>query len=261
MTVCTLGLSQAEAITLISEKQEIQIGRDIAKQVEKQYGLVKDDALQARVQKIGLDMAKVCERPKLPYSFKVLDSKEVNAFCLPGGFTYIFKGLVDQMPSDEELAGVIGHELGHVAKRHSIKQMEKGLGLTIASALFLGDKGGAMALVIKDMLMAGLSREDEREADHLGFVYISKAGYNPYSTLMSMKKLSEMDQPYDYGLFADHPESLQRVKAINSELTKNNIFPKVKELDNGNAQIIMVIGIYRCYMQSITVINRCIGRI
>lgn len=238
MLACTLGLAKAEAITLIGEKQEIEIGRSAAKEVEKEYSLVKDDALQARVQKIGSDLVAVCDRPKLPYTFKVLDNKEVNAFCLPGGFIYIFKGLVDQMPSDEELAGVIGHELGHVVRRHAVKQMEKNLGLTIGSALLLGQKTGALALVAKDMLMAGFSREDEREADHLGFVHVFKAGYNPYSNLISMKKLAEGDQPYDYGLFADHPESQRRVKALESEIYASKIYPAVKELDNGAAQIV-----------------------
>lgn len=238
MIICTLGLTKAEAITLVSTQQEIEIGRGVVKEVEKHYRLVEDDALQARVQKIGRNLVAVCDRQNMPYTFKVLDSKEVNAFAVPGGFIYIFKGLVDKMPSDEELAGVIAHELGHVVKRHSIKQMEKSLGLTIGSALLLGDKGFVMQRVVADALMAGFSRDDEREADHLGFMYTLKAGYNPYSTLLGMEKLSETDQPYHSDLFSSHPESRQRINAIHSELTKNKVYPTVKELDNGAAQVV-----------------------
>jgi Zn-dependent protease with chaperone function len=239
MMICTFGLLKADAITLVSEKQEIEMGRSVAKEVEKQYGLVKDEALQARVQKIGMNLVAVCDRPKLPYTFKVLNSKEVNAFAAPGGFIYIFKGLVDLMPSDEELAGVISHEIGHVAKRHTVHQIEKNQ-LWMALEILAAAKGkGTFAVeALRQLAMPAYSRDDEREADNLGFWHTLRAGYNPYSNLLSMKKLSEVDQPYDYGLFADHPETQLRIKALNKCLISSKVYPQVKELDNGAAQVV-----------------------
>ncbi|MCE5284969.1 MAG: M48 family metallopeptidase [Pelosinus sp.] len=235
MLICIVGHTKAEAI---SEKQEIEVGRSVAKEVEKHYGLVQDNALQARVQKIGMSLVAVCDRPKLPYTFKVLNSKEVNAFAAPGGFIYIFKGLVELMPSDEELAGVMAHELGHVVKRHSVHQEEKNQ-FWLAMELLAALKGqGLAAEAIREIAMPAYSREDEREADSLGFIYVLRAGYNPYSTLLSMKKLSETEQPYDYGLYADHPETQLRIKAINKYLSDSKIYPQVKELDSGAAQVV-----------------------
>lgn len=228
------GIVQA---SLISNKEEIEMGRNVAKQVEKQYGLVDDDVLQARVDAIGKRLAAVTERKDLPYTFKVLNSNEVNAFALPGGFIYVYKGLVDLMPSDEELAGVIGHELAHVVKRHSVKQMEKGLGMSLLFNLVFGDRGALLQSLAYNAIMADYSRDDEHEADHLGFLHSWRAGYNPYSMLMGMKKLAETEQKYHYDVFSDHPESQARLSALQQYLRDNHIRPAVVELPDG-AQLV-----------------------
>ena len=123
LAINVLGMPTASA-GLISTKEEISIGRDVGKQLEEKYGLVDDPELQARVTRIGMSMVAVSDRRDMPYSFKVLNSKEINAMAAPGGFIYIFKGLIDLMPSDDDLAGVIGHDIGHVVKKHSVRQME-----------------------------------------------------------------------------------------------------------------------------------------
>ncbi len=224
-----------EAGTLISTKDEIAIGRDVAKQLEKTYGLVDDPALQARVNRIGMSLVAVCDRKELPYTFKVLNSNEINAMAAPGGFIYIFKGLVDLMPSDDELAGVIGHEIGHVVKRHTVRQMEKSLGMSILFAVLFRERGAFLQSMAYDAIMAGYSREDEREADYLGFVHSYRAGYNPYSMLLGLKKLSEIDQKYHYDLFSDHPEGQARVAAAQNYLNEAKVRPKVVEQQNGKA--------------------------
>lgn len=224
----------AEA-ALIGTQDEINIGRDVGKQLEKEYGLVDDPELQARVTRIGMSIVAVCDRKELPYSFKVLNSKEVNALAAPGGFIYIFKGLVDLMPSDDELAGVIGHEVGHVVKRHTVRQMEKSLGMSVLFAVLFGERGAFLQSLAYNAIMAGYSREDEREADHMGFIHSYRAGYNPYSMLLGLIKLSELDQKYHYDLFSDHPEGQARIAAVQNYLNEAKVRPRVVELQNGKA--------------------------
>lgn len=117
--------------SIISTSEEIKIGQGVAKDLEQKYGVVDDPALQERVTAIGEKIVAVSDRKDLKYTFKVLNSDEINALALPGGFVYIFKGLVDYMPSDDELAGVIGHEVGHIVKRHTVKQIEQNLMMSL----------------------------------------------------------------------------------------------------------------------------------
>lgn len=233
------ALPKAEAGSLISKDQEISIGRDVAKQLEKQYGLVDDPALQERVNRIGQSLVAVCDRKDLPYSFKVLNSKEVNAMAAPGGYVYVFKGLIDLMPSDDELAGVIGHEVGHVVARHTVKQMEKSLGIGILFGVIFGDRGLMLQNLAFNAIMAGYSRDDEREADRLGFMHSYKAGYNPYSMMIGLQKLSEMDQKYHYDLFSDHPEGRARVALVQKYMDEAKIKPQAIVLEDGKgAQVV-----------------------
>ena len=113
---CVLGVQPSAEAALISKSQEISMGKDVAAQLEAKYGVVQDEDLQARVNTIGQRLVAVSGRQDLEYSFKVLNSDEVNAMAVPGGFIYVFKGLLDFMPSDDELAGVLGHVVGHIVK-------------------------------------------------------------------------------------------------------------------------------------------------
>ena len=168
---CSLGMTPPAEAGLISKEQEIEMGRQTAMQLEAKYGVVQDYALQERVNRIGQSLVKVSERQDLEYSFKVLNSDEVNALACPGGFIYVFKGLIDYMPSDAELAGVLGHEITHVVKKHTVHQIEKQLLTTLAFAIVTkGDLG--IAGLATQALAAGYSRTDERGADKGGFVII-----------------------------------------------------------------------------------------
>lgn len=208
---------------LISKQQEINMGKDVAAQLENQYGLVHDDELQDRINRIGQNLVQYCGRKDLNYTFKVLNSQDVNAMACPGGFIYVFKGLIDLMPSDDELAGVIGHEIGHIVKRHTVHQVEKQLALsllTIIAAAGSGDAGAGLVLAstTSQALMAGYSRHDEGEADMQGIDLTEKAGYNPYSIYITMCKLDDLSKEKsvpDYGIFASHPDTATRkVKAL-----------------------------------------------
>lgn len=220
------GVLPAEA-AIISTKEEISIGRSVAKDLEKQYGLVSDQELQDRVARIGAKIAAVSDRKDLTYSFKVLNSKDVNALALPGGFIYVFKGLVDYMPSDEELAGVLSHEVGHVVKRHTVKQMEKSLVAQVLFGVLFGDRGVLLQNLAYNAIMAGYSRSDERDADQVGFYQAVKAGYNPYSMLMTLQKLDDLDKKGSYGIFSTHPEPEARVGLVKGYIEGTGVKPSV----------------------------------
>ena len=228
----------AEAL-LIGTKQEIELGKGVAADLEKKYGVVNDPELQARVARIGAAIAAVSDRKDIPYQFKVLNSKDVNALAVPGGYIYLFKGLVDYMPSDHELAGIIGHEVGHIVKRHTVVQIERSLAVGVLFAILFGNSNSAiLGDLIGSALMAGYSREAEREADNLGVVHTMRAGYNPYSMLVGMEKLEAMSGKSNFGLFSTHPDTVNRVNAIRNQINNDfRVRPMVAEKDNA-AQVV-----------------------
>ena len=237
---CVLGMQSPVEAGLISKSQEISMGKDVAAQLEAKYGVVQDDDLQARVDNIGQRLVAVCDRQDLTYSFKVLNSDEVNAMAVPGGFIYVFKGLLDYMPSDDELAGVLGHEVGHIVKRHSVKQVEKQMALTLLTIILTKGQGFILADATMQALMAGYSRSDEREADEQGFNLTNKAGFNPYSMLITVSKLQDLADAKGnpgFGLFSTHPEPEVRIERVNKALTKMNITPTVALAEDGTATV------------------------
>ena len=237
---CVLGMQSPVEAGLISKSQEISMGKDVAAQLEAKYGVVQDDDLQARVNNIGQRIVAVSGRQDLEYSFKVLNSDEVNAMAVPGGFIYVFKGLLDFMPSDDELAGVLGHEVGHIVKRHSVKQVEKQLAFTLLTLILTKGQGFILADATMQALMAGYSRSDEREADEQGFTLTNKAGFNPYSMLITVSKLQDLADANGnpgFGLFSTHPEPEVRIERVNKSLAKMNITPTVAIAEDGTATV------------------------
>lgn len=241
-----LPLSHTEA-AMISEKQEIAMGEQVAKQLEAQYGLVQDEDIQNRVSTIGQKLLQHGTRPGLKYSFKVLNTPDVNALACPGGYVYIFKGLLDYMTSDDELAAVMGHEIGHIEKRHTVHQMEKQMTLSLLSVLAgiaSGEPGAGMVLATtaSQALMAGYSRADEREADQEGFRLSTLAGYNPYGIYVTMAKLDDMSKDLGnpgYGLFSSHPEPEVRMKKALQWIKPLHIQESVTVDKDGTATVSM----------------------
>jgi predicted Zn-dependent protease len=170
-------------LTLISETQEIQLGREAAEEAEQSIGLVDDVTLQAYVERIGSALAKTSERPELPWTFRVVDDPTPNAFALPGGFIFVTRGLLNLMDSEAELASVLGHEIGHVTARHSVTQISNqqlaqfGLGIGGILVPEIQPFGQALGAGLQ-LLFLKYDRDAERQADELGFKYARAHGYD-----------------------------------------------------------------------------------
>jgi predicted Zn-dependent protease len=171
-------------LTLMTEGQEIALGREADEDVTASLGLVDDPDLQAYVADLGARLAATSERPDLPWSFKVVDDPVVNAFALPGGFIYVTRGILAHFESEAELAGVLGHEIGHVTARHSVSQMSRqqlqqiGLGVGMILSEDVRRYGGLVAAGL-GILNLSYSRGDETQSDELGVRYMGRAGYDP----------------------------------------------------------------------------------
>jgi len=208
-----------------STDSEVRMGRAIAQQVEKEYKFVEDPLVQKRVEDIGKKIAGVCDRKEIDYHFKVLDDDEVNAVSLPGGFVYVNKGLVEKTASDDELAGVLAHEVGHIVARHSIKKLQALQGYSILRILVAvapgsGEVGNAADTAFTQLLL-GYAREDELLADQLGTRYLKLAGYDPHGMINFLEKLQEVNRrkplrPRSY--FKTHPYVPDRIRVVKQEL-------------------------------------------
>jgi len=215
-------------VMMYSSDQEVKMGDSLSKQVEKDYILINDPELNERVQRIGEKIAAVCDRKELLYRFRVIEDKKdkdiVNAVSLPGGYVYIFKNLMKVADKDDELAAVIGHEIGHIVARHSIKRLQAKWGYNILSVLAASTRNADVAqgaqLAYLQLLM-GYSQDDELLADKLGARYAKRAGYDPNVMLTFLKKLDKRDKkedPRPLTYFRTHPHVTERVKATKEEL-------------------------------------------
>ena len=185
LTTCaTNPATGGRMLSLISESQELAMGREADASIVAQMGLVEDTALQRFVSDIGMRLAKASERPNLPWTFRVVDDPIINAFALPGGYIYVSRGILAHFNSEAELASVLGHEIGHVTARHSVQQMSKqqlaqiGLGVASVAAPRLGQFLG-LATQGLELLFLKFSRDDETQADALGLRYMRRGAYDP----------------------------------------------------------------------------------
>ncbi len=171
-------------IMLISESQEIEMGREADKQVIASIGLYEDEALQRYVQELGAPLAAKTERPNLPWTFRVVDDAAVNAFAIPGGFIYVTRGILTHLNSEAELMAILGHEMGHVTARHSVSQMstQQLAQIGLVAGMVLSPeiaRFGDLAQTSLGLLFLRYSRQHEREADQIGLRYMVTAGYDP----------------------------------------------------------------------------------
>ncbi len=198
-----------------SKKDEVRIGKEISAEVEKVYKLDPNPQNQERVQRIGKKLVAVAGDKDFQYSFKVLEVDEVNAFALPGGPIYVFRGLLEMVGGDDDmLACVLGHEMAHINRRHANKQYSKGVFADIVIALTTKGKVRDIAQITSALLQLKYSRQDEYEADRLGIEYAYKAGYDPNGIIRFFEMLKERERGGDKGVLANlrtHPLTENRI--------------------------------------------------
>jgi predicted Zn-dependent protease len=211
----------------MSEEEEVKLGRKIEAQVAQKPGFVQDPGLTQYVAGIGLRLARVSERPNLPWTYHIVRDASVNAFAVPGGFIFVTRGLLRFVKSEDELGFVLGHETTHVAHRHAVDLAERDMELQVGAILitqllFGGDRiAYALSQITRDLIDAKYSREKEFEADHYGVIFAKKAGFNPTASLTFFQRLQQLEGQQRQslgGAFASHPLTAERMKAVHSEL-------------------------------------------
>lgn len=224
VTCATNPVTGRREFALISEAQEIQMGRENDAQIRAEMGVYDNPDLQRYVSDIGLRLAKLSERPNLPWQFTVVDQPAINAFALPGGFIYITRGILPYLADEAELAGVLGHEVGHVTARHSVQQYTRAIGGQLA----LGALGafvpasrpfGQATQQALGLLFLKYGRDDELQSDQLGARYESSGGWDPAGVpgmLSTLGRLAEADGSRKGvpNFLSTHPEPLARVGEI-----------------------------------------------
>ena len=215
-------------LMLMSEAQEIQLGISYDPQVMATFGEYADNNLQNFVQTKGVEIGKISHRPNLEYHVKVLDSPVVNAFAVPGGYIYLTRGILAQLNNEAELMGVMAHELGHIAARHSVSQQSKQqLGTLILIGGMIASEKVAQyaqyAMQGMQLLFLQFSRDDERQADALGVEYSSKLAYDAHKMADFFKVLQKMSLAENQGgvptFLSTHPDPGDRYNSVNQSAT------------------------------------------
>ena len=213
-------------IIFFSEESEIKLGQQTDQEIRAQFGVYEDSRLTNYLQRVGQALVPHTHRPHLNYQFTILNVPLINAFAVPGGYIYVTRGLLAALNSEAELALVLGHELGHINARHSVKKLSQvmivQIGLAVAGALSeTMAKISGLAGIGLQLLFLKYSRDDERQADELGILYARQSGYNPekmISFFTTLEKLGDLSGGHQLpGFLSTHPltsERIQRAKSL-----------------------------------------------
>src|SRR5215207_8827432 len=227
-----LALAGAGSGCAISTQQEVQLGTEYAQQINAQLPVVKDHEIVRYINVIGDSIAKLTDDRNLDWQFFVVNAAEVNAFAVPGGYVYVNRGLIERAQRMDQLAGVLGHEIGHVTQRHSVQQMEKAqcanVGVTLACVLTSvcnNQAAGAAINVAGGALFAKFSRDDEAEADAEGVKNVVRAGIDPrgipemFQILLNERETTPSSVS---SWFATHPLEEDRIQSTQAQIAKIN---------------------------------------
>jgi predicted Zn-dependent protease len=216
-------------LMLMSEAQEVALGAQYDPSVIATFGEYKDTDMDAYLRNIGMQMGLISHRPKLEYHFKVLDTPVINAFAVPGGYVYLTRGILAMLNNEAELAGIMGHEMGHIAARHTASQQAK---QTLGQVLLIGGMIASkkfasiaeQAFQGMQLLFLKFSRDNEREADKLGVEYSSKVSFDAHKMADFFQVLQKMSLSDEQGgvptFMSTHPDPGDRYNAVNAEATQ-----------------------------------------
>src|SRR5271166_4907018 len=215
-----------KGVNFYSLEKEIALGKQLASEVERQAKIINDPVVAEYVNRVGQNLVRNSDA-KVPFTIKVIDSEEVNAFALPGGFFFVNSGLVLKADNEAELAGVMAHEIGHVAARHGTKQATRGeiAQLGMIPLIFIGGWTGygiyQAASVLVPVGFLKFSRAFESEADMLGLEYMYKAGYDPTAFVDFFEKVETLEKRKPGTMakvFSTHPMTDDRIRAAQSNI-------------------------------------------
>lgn len=227
--VCVAGTAPPSAQAAPADDQEIQIGRRAAAQIEAKARIVTDPAIADRVNRIGAIVAAQSQRPRLPYTFKVIQLDDVNAVALPGGFVYVTTGLLKFVRSDHELAAVLAHEVAHAALGHGMEMQRRAnqaMFVTLLIAIVTRDPALFQgSTLFASGLLAGYTRDLEREADLSSIEYLNRTPYSPVAVLTVLERLLRREQlsPQPPIIFPNHPTTAERVQYVEEALRARRI--------------------------------------
>jgi beta-barrel assembly-enhancing protease len=236
----TVPLPKPSGFNLFSVDQEIEIGRQNAAQVARQYPLLPDSSpITQYVQRLGRRLTEQLPQPTYPFQFHVVNQKEINAFALPGGPVYVNLGSIRACANEAQLAGVMAHEISHVYMRHSTHQASKEavaqVPLGVVGAMLGGSMGGQLAQIGMQITAGSVflkySRDAESQADHVGAQLMYDTGYDPYQLALFFAKLDEEGGTRGAQFFSDHPNPGNRSEAIRNEISQ---FPPKQFMDSSD---------------------------
>jgi len=219
--------TQKKETLLIDTRSEVSLGRNMDMQVQSQFQVLSDPWKQNRLDNIGQKIAAASDRQDLIYHFKIIKDAELNAFTIPGGYIYVNSGLMERA-SDDELACVIAHEIGHTAARHTVKKIQAILGYQIVMNIVMSANNNKSTIQAMDIVFSlaslGYGRQDETLADKLAVKYARKAGFNPYGMVTFFEKLKkeaeEKGANFNLVFLSSHPPIDERIKNVKNEIAK-----------------------------------------
>ncbi|MCP4568183.1 MAG: M48 family metalloprotease [FCB group bacterium] len=233
LSCATTGPGGKKSFILISDKQEISIGNEMDRQIRETEKILPDAGWQYYINEIGQKIVAVSDRRGLEFHFAVVESDQINAFATPGGYIYIYTGLLKKINRESELVAVIAHEISHVVGRHGVKRLQTILGASLVLDLALGEKSETtknIAGAALGVVMSGYSRSQEYEADEFGLIYMNRAGWNPQGMTGMFELLQSISGHRDAGFFemlsSSHPQTSDRITAV------NNLIPSLPRIPN-----------------------------
>ncbi len=234
-----IGCSHFQELNLLTDEDEVSMGKQFAEEIEQEVAIYEDAAVTAYIDRLGQTLARRSQRNDIEYHFKVVDSDDVNAFALPGGYLYINRGLISTAQNESELAGVLAHEIGHVVGRHGAKSLSRQMPLTLLAQLFLGENPTLLRQIVAGILgaaaqikMLEYGREAELEADAYSVQNLYDAEIDPNGMSLFFEQLLTLEKREPSRLeqwLSTHPPTKERLQQTEDLIRKLPSKPNLKK--------------------------------